>query len=1181
MSGTLLWKIEDDQGITHELKIPNSYYVPQANARLLSPQHWAREARDNKPLPRGTWCATYDDQIVLEWGQRKFRRTIKLDKRGSNVATIRTAPSYDKYHAYCAEIHDTIPDNDDDPVTYESNIVSDDENDSDSEDTDEDFYDTVTDEQEMNALPRDTPMQTSFEIPTSNPVTEPTTIEVDEDELPPENVAAQMLRLHNRLGHLSMQTIQRMAKMKLLPTKFAKCEHPICPACLFGKQTRRPWRSSAINESEIHQVTAPGQCVSVDQLESSTPGLVAHMKGSPTIKRYTSATVFVDHFSRLGFVYLQKSTNAEETIQAKEAFERYSNSHGVKILHYHADNGRFAENKWTEHVKASSQTMSFSGVNAHHQNGVAERRIRHLQDQARTMLIHAQKRWPQAVDAHLWPYALRMANDVHNSTISNKDKNQAPINLFSKSNVQVNLKHFFTFGCPVYVLDSALQQRQKIAKWQERSRIGIYLGQSPNHSRTVALVLNPMTGHVSPQFHIRLDPTFQTVKKFYHGEVLLQSWQELCGFRHSDKQVRPSEGAPVLQQIKHTRFRQPPSTDLEGAPAIPIEHLNRSENVQATEQQLPESQATVQDEGLRRSSRQRTPAVQPDMIYYESLIYQDADIDPIQSDDPIELFAAYTQKSRDPDVMHLHQAMKQPDREQFIDAMIKEVDDLTKTNQWTIIHRHKVPQGTPVLPLVWSMRRKRRISTHEVYKWKSRLTFDGSKQKKGVNYWETYAPVASWPTIRLLLTMSLLNNWKTRQIDYVLAYTQAPPETQMYAKLPRGFTVDGNPNDYVLKINKNYYGQKQAGRIWYLHLVKKLKECGFTQSQHDDCLFYHGNAIYVLYTDDSILAGPDDKELDAIMKKMADSGLKLTQEGNLEDFLGVKIEKCDDGSFRLTQPHLIDSILKDLRLQGPGTATKDIPAPTSVLLRRHTHSEDFDRHFDYRSVIGKLNYLEKCTRPDIAYATHQCARFCIDPKKEHGKAVKWIGRYLLATKDKGLILRPDPSKALECYADADFAGNWHKEDAEIDIDTARSRTGYLVTFAGCPLTWQSKLQTEIALSTTEAEYIALSTGLRTVIPLIETLKEMHELKYPLPFQVTKVFCKAFEDNSGALELATVPKMRPRTKHINIKYHHFRSHVSNGSITIHKITTDNQPIDIATKPLASALFKKHREFIAGW
>jgi hypothetical protein len=142
-----------------------------------------------------------------------------------------------------------------------------------------------------------------------------------------------------------------------------------------------------------------------------------------------------------------------------------------------------------------------------------------------------------------------------------------------------------------------------------------------------------------------------------------------------------------------------------------------------------------------------------------------------------------------------------------------------------------------------------------------------------------------------------------------------------------------------------------------------------------------------------------------------------------------------------------------------------------------------NKSWSYRAVIGKLNYLEKSTRPDIAYAVHQCARFSIDPREEHGKAVKAIGRYLLSTQDRGIIFKPNKDGLL-CYSDADFAGNWCKELCETDVTTAKSRTGYVIKNAGCPLIWASKLQTEIALSSTESEYVALSQSLRGVIPKI-------------------------------------------------------------------------------------------------
>ena len=225
--------------------------------------------------------------------------------------------------------------------------------------------------------------------------------------------------------------------------------------------------------------------------------------------------------------------------------------------------------------------------------------------------------------------------------------------------------------------------------------------------------------------------------------------------------------------------------------------------------------------------------------------------------------------------------------------------------------------------------------------------------------------------------------------------------------------------------------------------------------------------MYTLYTDDSILAGPDPTEIDDILKQMRKANLDITEEGTLEDFLGVNIDRKKDGSIHLTQPHLIDNILGDLNLLGKGVKTKTTPASPSKILMRHTDSEDFDNSFHYRSVIGKLNYLERGSRSDISYIVHQCARFSTCPKKEHGEAIKWLGRYLLYTRDKGTILIPNLSKDMEVYVDADFAGNFDSQDTQ-SRDTARSRHGYIVLYKGCPVSWKSQLQTEICLSLTES-----------------------------------------------------------------------------------------------------------------
>jgi hypothetical protein len=188
--------------------------------------------------------------------------------------------------------------------------------------------------------------------------------------------------------------------------------------------------------------------------------------------------VFVDHYSHLSYVHLQQSTSGKETLQAKHPFKAYAKSHGIVIKHYHADNGRFIEPTFKNHCKLNSQTVSYSGVNAHWQNAVAEKRIRDLQDAARTMLIHAKYHWPKAVNTHLWPYALRMANDIHMHTPQASGK--SPISLFSQVASQVATEHFHPFACPVYVLNKCMQAGDKGPKWEERARVSIYIGNSPN-----------------------------------------------------------------------------------------------------------------------------------------------------------------------------------------------------------------------------------------------------------------------------------------------------------------------------------------------------------------------------------------------------------------------------------------------------------------------------------------------------------------------------------------------------------------------------------------------------------------------------------------------------------------------------------------------------------------------------
>jgi hypothetical protein len=187
---------------------------------------------------------------------------------------------------------------------------------------------------------------------------------------------------------------------------------------------------------------------------------------------------------------------------------------------------------------------------------------------------------------------------------------------------------------------------------------------------------------------------------------------------------------------------------------------------------------------------------------------------------------------------------------------------------------------------------------------------------------------------------------------------------------------------------------------------------------------------------------------------------------------------------------------------------------------------------------------------------------------------------VLGTKHKGLIMRPNKN-GIECWVDAAHASEWNNKTASNDQNTARSRMGYVITYAGCPMHWSSKMQTEIALSTTEAEYIALSQAMREVLPFIWLMKEAREQGIPVLNATPRIHCKVFEDNAGAIEIANVPKMRPRTKHLNIKYHHFREEVKKGTISIYHTRTEEQIADIFTKPLPEQPFIKFREKMMGW
>ena len=1227
--GTFIFNIEDDEGTVHKIKIADSMYVPDLKFCLLSPQHWAQKAHESA---RGTRMETDADGVILIWGHGDHRRTIP-HSRDTNTPVFRTAPNTSTYRAFSAHVEAMeanfhrqqhviqlpgrrrLMDEEDEFLAEENLLLSEDYRKKDFSATEGASHDDET--IKAGNVHTDTSEEDEQETETARigPLTFDPTPQLEDDEQH-HHVAtddqAELMRWHHRLGHLSFAKLKKLATFGEIPKRLAKIKPPVCAGCLFGAMTKVPWRGKeGASDHAVFEATAPGQIVSVDQMISTQVGFIAQLKGALTKKRYTAATVFTDHYSRLQYIHLMTRLTSQETVEAKRAFEHFAEQHGVRIMHYHCDNGRFADNDFKTACASSNQRLTFCGVNAHFQNGIAEKAIRDLRESARKQLLHANHRWPAAIHLALWPYALRYATYLHN-TLPVLDDGTSRLEMFSSIRVGMKLGHMHTFGCPVFALQNELSSGKTIPHWSPRARLGINLGPSPSHARNVYLILNLHTGCVSPQFHCRFDDFYETVK---HGgpDVSVPSiWQQLAGLVTSTQKPSMEFHDELRNQVHSIPRDTAVPSSSSNASAVPEDidffYENDNDSIATTPEILQAaSNIPLQDSAstppnvsrdagtslrgrARKMSRAMAESVSQreffgnDKMHYMAARavtehdYDRAHDEHLSLQDRMRHPIAFLSEMLG-DTMHLHQALRQPDSRKFVDSVIKEINGHVDRKHWEVTPRADVPEDTDVLPSVWAVRRKRNLTTGEITKHKARLNLHGGKQEFGMTYYDTYAPVVTWFAIRLMIVFGIIFSWSLRQVDFVMAYPQAPIEMDMYMELPDGILLkEGDRKDHVLKLLANLYGQKQAGRVWNGYLVEKLLELGFKQSQIDDCVFYRGDVIFIVYVDDGIFLGSSDEQLSGIITEMRNLELDIEDQGHPADYVGVNIKRLKDGSIGLSQRGLIDTIIQDAGLQD--SKVKAVPAKVNEHLHAHLDKPPFSLNFNYRSMVGKLNYLAQTTRPDIMYATHQLAKYSSNPREPHGDAALYLVRYLKKSRDIGLRFTPDPEKGFECYCDADFSGNWNKQFARHDPSTSKSRSGWVVFYAGCPIIWASRLQTQVALSTTEAEYIAMSQSLRDVLPIMFLIQEMKEKGFQVICTQPYVYCKVFEDNSGALELARLPKLRPRTKHINVCYHHFREHVRNGLIKIFPVGTKDQTADVLTKALPQNDFQRHRHHMCG-
>jgi hypothetical protein len=519
--------------------------------------------------------------------------------------------------------------------------------------------------------------------------------------------------------------------------------------------------------------------------------------------------------------------------------------------------------------------------------------------------------------------------------------------------------------------------------------------------------------------------------------------------------------------------------------------------------------------------------------------------------------------------------MKSPFADEYWKAAVKEIETLEKMGCWDVVDR---PEGVHTIDSTWAFKIKR-YPDGLIKKFKARFCVRGDQQVHGVDFFETYAPVVQWTTIRLMLILEVLLNLKSKQGDITAAFVHADVEEgeNIYVEMPHGFKQKGK----VLKLKKTLYGLRQSPRAFWLYLTEKMEACGMEQCTLDPCLFIGKKVMCICYVDDLIFWAFNEADIDELGVKLISVGVALEQESDAAGFLGVRMEVDPaTGLMELKQTGLIDRVIETLGLDVGTTSGKFTPAEAKPLVK-DTDGEPALGDFSYSSLVGMLLYLAGHTRPDIAYAVNCCARYMFCPKRSHELALKRIGRYLKATRDCGLVLNPSEELKIDCYPDADFAGMYGYESSS-DPSCVKSRTGFVITVANCPVLWQSKLQTETALSTMEAEVVALAHSCRELFPIMDMVSLLGT-KVGLPVSGATMKVSIHEDNAGALVLAETlpPQFTPRSKHYAIKTIWFREQIVQRKIKLFKIDTVEQVGDLFTKGLPRATFEYLRKKLMGW
>ena len=539
--------------------------------------------------------------------------------------------------------------------------------------------------------------------------------------------------------------------------------------------------------------------------------------------------------------------------------------------------------------------------------------------------------------------------------------------------------------------------------------------------------------------------------------------------------------------------------------------------------------------------------------------------------DPIREFVLTTGLIVLPDVKtpRTHKmAMKSRDASHWQVAEQAELDSMTKHQVFTPM---VLPPGKKTIDTKWVYALKYKDGV--IYKYKARLVAKGYEQIYGIDFEETFAPVARLTSLRIVLAISAKLRFDIQQMDVETAFLNAKLEEEVYISIPEGVTVATHCN--CIKLNKALYGLKQSPREWYDNINGFLQSLGFKRLQSEHCLYIYSRneeiCLISLYVDDLIIAGTD-KGVTCRIKECLNRRYSMKDLGNVDEILGCRVHVDHDlGIVSMNQKKYTSGILGKY-LEATETTWLDTPADSTIVLTQDmgpTTEEEktFMGTMPYREVIGSLLWLSLGTRPDITYAVSQVAKFSANPGRDHWKAVRRILRYLHGTRDLGIIFRALPLSQVDpfpCdithmiptgYVDADYAR---------DTVTRRSCTGFVFFLADAPISWQTRQQPSVALSTMESEFMAACAAAQESVWLIQLLKEFG-CQFSVPVDI-------YEDNKACLDYSKNSTNHQRTKHISVRYHFIRDLIQDRTIQLLPIPSAENIADIFTKPLDKRVFQ---------